>query len=68
MTMLILVGGAAILAYFAVLVGISMDTQRQRVTARQVAAERRALQEERWAALEHQPGEPVLIGARERIR
>lgn len=66
MTVFVIVGGVAIVAYFAVLVGMSMDTERQRVSARQVAAERRALQEERWAAEERRARESVTTGGRVR--
>jgi hypothetical protein len=63
MTMLILLGGAATLVYFAVLIGMSMDTERQRVVARQIAAERRALQEEKWVRQEgRSTNAPVLVG------
>ena len=63
MTTLVLFGGTAVLAYFAVLVGMSMDTERQRVIARRIAAERRALQEEKWGTQESRStNEPVPTG------
>ena len=43
----VVVIGLALLIFFAVLVGTSMDTEGQRVQAQQTAAERRELAEER---------------------
>ena len=60
------VAGAGLVLYFAVLVGMSMETERQRLAGRRLAAERRALWEERQAADErgHHPEAPALASRR----
>jgi hypothetical protein len=47
LNLVVAVGGVVLLIFFAVLIGTSMDTESQRVQARNTAAERRELADER---------------------
>ncbi|SFN95459.1 hypothetical protein SAMN05216207_102572 [Pseudonocardia ammonioxydans] len=49
--LLVAAGGIVLLLGFAVLIGVSMDTEAQRRVWKQVARERRAFREERLRAV-----------------